>query len=77
METNDFQMEAFNGQYEFKRQQTVQYSILQHYNCPCVCSCHLLFEVSSILFINQHQVQEVTHRKFLVDVPHGGCQVIA
>lgn len=38
---------------------------------------HLLFEVSPVLLIHQHQVKEVPHRELLVDVPHGGCQVVA
>lgn len=37
----------------------------------------LLFKVSSVLFIHQHQVKEVAHRELLVDIPHGGCQVIS
>lgn len=38
---------------------------------------HLLFEVAPLLFINQHQVQVVAHRKLLVDVSHRGGQVVA
>lgn len=37
----------------------------------------LLFEVSSVLLINQHQIKEVAYRELLVDVPHSCCQVIS
>lgn len=40
-------------------------------------SSHLLFEVAPFLFINQHQVQVIAHRKLLVDVSHRGGQVVA
>lgn len=40
-------------------------------------ACYLLFKVSSVLFIHQHQVKEVAYRELLVDIPHGGCQVIS
>lgn len=38
---------------------------------------NLLFEVASLLLIDQHQVQVIAHREFLVDVSHGGSQIIA
>lgn len=38
--------------------------------------CHLLFEVAPLLLVDQHQVQVVTHRELLVDVSHGGSQII-
>lgn len=38
---------------------------------------HLLFEIASLLLINQHQVEVITHRELLVDVPHGWSQLIA
>lgn len=38
---------------------------------------HLLFEVAPLLFIDQHQVQVVAHRKLLVDVSHRRSQVVA
>lgn len=37
----------------------------------------LLFEVSSLFFIYKNQVQVVTHWELLVDVPHGGGQLIS
>lgn len=39
--------------------------------------CYLLFKVSSVLLIHQHQIEEVAHRELLVDIPHGGCHVIS
>lgn len=42
-----------------------------------VQACYLLFKVSSVLFIHQHQIKEVAYRELLVDIPHGGCQVIS
>lgn len=41
------------------------------------CVCYLLFKVSSVLFVHQHQIKEVAYRELLVDIPHGGCQVIS
>lgn len=38
---------------------------------------HLLFEVASLFLIDQHQVEVITHRELLVDVPHGWSQLIA
>lgn len=38
---------------------------------------NLLFEVASLLLIYQHQVQVISHRELLVNVSHGGSQVIA
>lgn len=38
---------------------------------------YLLFEVTSLLLVNQNQVQVVAHRELLVDVPHGGGQIIS
>lgn len=38
---------------------------------------HLLFKVSPVLFIHQHQVQEVPHRELLIDISHCSCEVIA
>lgn len=43
----------------------------------CLQVCYLLFKVSSVLFIYQHQIKEVAYRELLVDIPHGGCQVIS
>lgn len=37
---------------------------------------HLLFEVPPLLLVHQNQVDIVTNRELLVDVPHGGRQVI-
>jgi len=37
----------------------------------------LLFEVSPIFLVNKYKVQVVANRKFLVDVSHRRCQVIA
>lgn len=54
-----------NGGMGFRRTPTLQPST--HY---------LLFKVSSVLLIHQHQVKEVAHGELLVDVPHGGCQII-
>lgn len=45
--------------------------------CLVVKLWHLLFKVSSVLFIHQHQIKEIAYRELLVDVPHGGCQVIS
>lgn len=38
---------------------------------------YLLFEITSLFLIDQHQVQIVAHRELLVDVSHGGSQIIA
>lgn len=38
---------------------------------------YLLFKISPVLFIHQHQIKEVAHRELLVDISHGGCQVIS
>lgn len=38
---------------------------------------HLLFEVAPFLLIYQHQVEIITHRELLVDVPHGGGELVA
>lgn len=38
---------------------------------------YLLFKISPVLFIHQHQIKEVAYRELLVDVPHGGRQVIS
>lgn len=54
-----------NGGMRFWRTPTLQTSIY-----------YLLFKVSSVLLIHQHQVKEVAHGELLVDVPHGGCQII-
>lgn len=37
---------------------------------------YLLFEVASLLLVNQHQVQVVAHRELLVDISHGGSQIV-
>lgn len=37
---------------------------------------HLLFEVAPLLLVDQHQVQVVAHGELLVDVSHGGSQII-
>lgn len=39
-------------------------------------SYYLLLKVSSVLLIHQHQVKKVAYGELLVDVPHGGCQII-
>lgn len=38
---------------------------------------HLLFEVAPFLLVYQHQVEIVAHRELLVDVPHGGGELVA
>lgn len=38
---------------------------------------HLLFEVASFLLVYQHQVEIIAHRELLVDVPHGGGELVA
>lgn len=38
---------------------------------------YLLFKVSSVLFVHQHQIKEIAYRELLVDIPHGGRQVIS
>lgn len=38
---------------------------------------HLLLEVAPLLLVNQHQVEVVAHRELLVDVPHGGRELVA
>lgn len=38
---------------------------------------YLLFEVASLLLIDQHEVQVISHRELLVNVSHGGSQIIA
>lgn len=38
---------------------------------------HLLFEVAPFLLIDQHQVEVISHGELLVDVPHGGGELIA
>lgn len=40
-------------------------------------ACYLLFKVSSVLFIHQHQIKEIAYRELLVDIPHGGGQVVS
>ena len=37
---------------------------------------HLLLEVPPLLLVHQNQVDIVTNREFLVDVPHGGREVV-
>lgn len=39
-------------------------------------AAHLLFEVASLLLVDQHQVQVVAHGELLVDVSHGGSQIV-
>lgn len=38
---------------------------------------HLLFEVAPFLLVDQHQVEVIAHRELLVDVPHGGGELVA
>lgn len=38
---------------------------------------HLLFEVAPFLLVYQHQVEVIAHRELLVDVPHGGSELVA
>ncbi len=38
---------------------------------------HLLLEVSSLLLVNENQVKVISHGELLVDVPHGGGEVVA
>lgn len=38
---------------------------------------YLLLKVSSVLFINQNQIEEVAYRELLIDIPHGWCQIIS
>lgn len=38
---------------------------------------HLLFEVAPFLLVYQHQVEIVAHGELLVDVPHGGGELVA
>lgn len=37
---------------------------------------HLLLEVAPLLLVYQHQVEVIAHRELLVDVPHGGRELI-
>ena len=37
---------------------------------------HLLLEIPPLLLVHQNQVDIVTNREFLVDVPHGGREVV-
>lgn len=48
----------------------------QHFMLLTTVVHHLLFEVAPLLLVDQHQVQVVSHRELLVDVSHGGSQVI-
>ena len=41
---------------------------------PCPC---LLLEVTSLFFVNEDKVQVIADAEFLVDVSHGGREVIA
>lgn len=56
--------------------------ILLHVNTLCGQSdrllslAYLLFEVASLLLVDQHQVQVVAHGELLVDVSHGGSQIV-
>jgi hypothetical protein len=34
-----------------------------------------LFEITSVLFVDKHQIKVVSCAKFLVHVPERGCQV--
>ena len=45
--------------------------LLQGVNCLSPQGDFLLFEVSPVLFIDQHQVEEESNRKAVVDVAHG------
>lgn len=38
---------------------------------------HLLLEIASLLVVDQHQVEVVAHRELLVDIPHGGGELVA
>ena len=38
---------------------------------------HLLLEVAALLVVDEHQVEVVAHGELLVDVPHGGCELVA
>ena len=45
--------------------------------CVCVCVCHLLLEVPPLLLVHQDQVEVVADTELLVDIPHGGREVVA
>lgn len=38
---------------------------------------HLLFEVAPFLLVYQHQVEVIAHRELLIDIPHGGSELVA
>lgn len=38
---------------------------------------HLLFKVASLFLIDQHQIEVITHRELLIDVPHRWSQLVA
>lgn len=38
---------------------------------------HLLFEIAPFLLVYKHQVEVIAHRELLVDVPHGGGELVA
>lgn len=50
-----------------------RFSILISFTPQCN---FLLLEISPILRIHQHQIQEISHRKLLINVTHRRCQII-
>ena len=38
---------------------------------------YLLLEIASFFLIYQHQIEIEAHGELLIDIPHGGCQLVA
>lgn len=38
---------------------------------------YLLFKIASLFLIDENQVKVVPHGELLINVPHGGCHLIA
>ena len=53
--------------------QRVLYSEVSLYVLQLIEKADLLFKVSSLLLIDQDQIEVVPHTELLVDVSHGGC----